>query len=224
MAAPMSCAFFFFAWRCSRLSSQSCTSQSVFCCILHNFASGGKSDTPLRTMGACVRSTSVLNVLTLTLVGPMLFFKYPPPRVVPHPLSFPGGGGAGDRHLVNPKFFVAAYCVVVWVAVLWGTTTCIPCTHGRTFCSLSLKWNTTMFPPGTSVMFIRRTGEPVLAQVVGHSEQVMHIAASLMTVMARLSCTTVRLFGASHCNFCACKCACTVGVWSPKGGWGTVTW
>ena len=20
------------------------------------------------------------------------------------------------------------------------------------------------------------------------------------------------------CNFCACKCACTVGVWSPKGG------
>eukprot|EP00670_Eutreptiella_braarudii_P030064 CAMPEP_0174378438 /NCGR_PEP_ID=MMETSP0811_2-20130205/122049_1 /TAXON_ID=73025 ORGANISM="Eutreptiella gymnastica-like, Strain CCMP1594" /NCGR_SAMPLE_ID=MMETSP0811_2 /ASSEMBLY_ACC=CAM_ASM_000667 /LENGTH=175 /DNA_ID=CAMNT_0015530657 /DNA_START=967 /DNA_END=1491 /DNA_ORIENTATION=- len=27
-----------------------------------------------------------------------------------------------------------------------------------------------MFPPGTSVMFIRSTGEPVLAQVVGHSE------------------------------------------------------
>ena len=50
------------------------------------------------------------------------------------PVSFPGGG----RHLVNPKFFVAAHCVVVWVAVLWGTTTCIPC---RTFCSLSLKWN-----------------------------------------------------------------------------------
>ena len=30
--------------------------------------------------------------------------------------------------------------------------------------------NTTMFPPGTNVMFIRSTGEPVLAQVVGHSE------------------------------------------------------
>ena len=28
----------------------------------------------------------------------------------------------------------------------------------------------------------------------------MHIAASLMTVMARPSCTTVRLFGASHCH------------------------
>ena len=93
-----------------------------------------------------------------------------PPLVVPRG---GGGGGLGDRHLVNPKFFVAAHCVVVWVAVLWGTTTCIPCTHGRTFCSLSLKWNLTTqpcFPPGTSVMFIRSTGEPVLAQVVGHSE------------------------------------------------------
>ena len=30
--------------------------------------------------------------------------------------------------------------------------------------------NTTMFPPGTNVMFICSTGEPVLAQVVGHSE------------------------------------------------------
>ena len=28
----------------------------------------------------------------------------------------------------------------------------------------------------------------------------MHIAASLMTVMARPSCMTVRLFGASHCH------------------------
>ena len=26
------------------------------------------------------------------------------------------------------------------------------------------------------------------------------------------------------CNFCACKCACTVVVRSPRGGWGTVTW
>ena len=69
---------------------------------------------------------------------------YPPPPVsFPTPCRSPGGGGG--RHLVNPKFFVAAYCVVVWVAVLWGTTTCIPC------------------------------------------------------------------------NFCACKCACTVGVWSPRG-------
>ena len=30
--------------------------------------------------------------------------------------------------------------------------------------------STTMFPLGTSVMFVRSTGEPFLAQVVGHSE------------------------------------------------------
>ena len=36
--------------------------------------------------------------------------------------------------------------------------------------------------------------------------------------MARPSCTTVRLFGASPCcNFCACKCVCTV---VPQGGVG----
>ena len=66
-----------------------------------------------------------------------------PPLIVPQ-------GGVGDRHLVNPKFFVAAHCVVVWVTVLWGTATCIPCTHGGTFCLLSLKWNLTAqpcFPP-----------------------------------------------------------------------------
>ena len=37
-----------------------------------------------------------------------------------------------------------------------------------TFAEMELD-STTMFPPGTSVMFIRSTGEPVLAQVVGHS-------------------------------------------------------
>ena len=38
-----------------------------------------------------------------------------------------------------------------------------------TFAEMELD-STAMFPPGTSVMFIRSTGEPVLAQVVGHSE------------------------------------------------------
>ena len=65
---------------------------------------------------------------------------YPaPPHVLPHPLSFPRGG-VGDRHLVNPNFFVAAHYVVVWVTVLWGTAT--------TFCPLSLKWNLTAQPCG----------------------------------------------------------------------------
>ena len=77
----------------------------------------------------------------------MLNLLYPsPPVSFPTPCRSPGGGGVGDRHLVNPKFFVAAHCVVVWVGVLWGTTTCIPCTHGRTFCSLLLKWNLTTQP------------------------------------------------------------------------------
>ena len=61
----------------------------------------------------------------------------PPPPCRSPPLVVPRGG-LGDRHLVNPKFFVTAHCVVVWVTVLWGTATCILCTHGRTFCSLSL--------------------------------------------------------------------------------------
>ena len=29
----------------------------------------------------------------------------PPPPVLPHPLSLPGGWGVGDRHLVHTKFF-----------------------------------------------------------------------------------------------------------------------
>ena len=46
----------------------------------------------------------------------------------------------------------------------------------------------------------------------------MHIAASLMTVMARPSCTTVRLFGASHYHVLSLRPACTVVVRSPRGG------
>ena len=38
-----------------------------------------------------------------------------------------------------------------------------------TFAEMELD-STTMDPPGTNVMFIRYTGEPVFAQVVGYSE------------------------------------------------------
>ena len=48
----------------------------------------------------------------------------------------------------------------------------------------------------------------------------MHIAASLMTVMARPSCTTVRLFDTSHCRVLPLRPACTVVVRSPRGGMG----
>ena len=40
----------------------------------------------------------------VTIAGiPCYSNQLPPPFVVPHPLSFPGGG-LGTRHLVNPKF------------------------------------------------------------------------------------------------------------------------
>ena len=95
----------------------SCTSQSAFCCILHSFASRGKSVNPpmdhwsmsrlmfgltkatrpprkmrqrMRQKSVCcvangappsqfvmsIRSNIVMNVLTPTLVGAMLFVKY----------------------------------------------------------------------------------------------------------------------------------------------------
>ena len=109
----------------------SCTSQSVFRCILHSFASGGKSVTPPTDHGSMsslmsgltkatgpphkmrqrkrqkcvccvaisapplqfvmsVRSTIVLNVLTPTLMGPMLFVKYNTKRRAP-PTRVPRG-------------------------------------------------------------------------------------------------------------------------------------
>ena len=48
----------------------------------------------------------------------------------------------------------------------------------------------------------------------------MHIAASLMTVMARPSCTTVRLFGASHCHVLPLCPALLWGCGPPGGGGG----
>ena len=84
--------------------------------------------------------------------------------------------------------------------------------------------STTMFPPGTSVMFIRSTGEPVLAQVVGHSEHgdayrrttydrdgktVLHDRASVRRLSLPRAPSPPRP---------------ALGVWSPRGGWGTVTW
>ena len=97
----------------------------------------------------------------------------PPPRVVPHPLSFPGGGGAGGASLGQPKIFrCGSLCCCVGGCVV-GHYHLHPLHSWQdillTFAEMELD-NTTMFPPGTSVMFIRSTGEPVLAQVVGHLE------------------------------------------------------
>ena len=129
---------------------------------------------------------------------------YPhPPVSFPTPCRSPGGGGS----LGQPKIFrCGSLCCCVGGCVV-GHYHLHPLHSWQdillTFAEMELD-STTMFPPGTSVMFIRSTGEPVLAQVVGHSE---HGDAYRRISYDR-----------------ACKCACTVGVWSPRGGWGTVTW
>ena len=94
------------------------------------------------------------------------------PRVVPHPLSFPGGGG-GRASLGQPKIFrCGSLCCCVGGCVV-GHYHLHPLHSWQdillTFAEMELD-STTMFPPGTSVMFIRSTGEPVLAHVVGHLE------------------------------------------------------
>ena len=94
------------------------------------------------------------------------------PLVVPHPLSFPrlGGGGAS---LGQPKNFrCGSLCCGVGDCVV-GHCHLYPLHSWQdillTFAERNLD-RKTMFPHGTSVMFIRSTGEPFLAQVVGHSE------------------------------------------------------
>ena len=95
----------------------------------------------------------------------------PPPLVVPHPLLFPGGGGGAS--LGQPKIFrCGSLCCCVGDCVV-GHYHLHPLHSWQdillTFAEMEVD-STTMFPPGTSVMFICSTGEPVLAQVVGHSE------------------------------------------------------
>ena len=86
----------------------------------------------------------------------------PPPRVVPHPLSFPGGVGGGGPSLGQPKIFrCGSLCCCVGGCVV-GHYHLHPLHSWQdillTFGEMELD-NTTMFPPGTSVMFIRSTGD-----------------------------------------------------------------
>ena len=136
----------------------------------------------------------------------------PPPLVVPHPLLFPGAR-VGGLSLGQPKIFhcgssccCVGYCVVghyhlhplhSWQDIL------------LTFAGMELD-STTMFPPRTSVMFIRSTGEPVLAQVVGHSEH-GDAYAEFFRFMLQFLCLQMCVYGGG-------------GVVPQGGGWGTVTW
>ena len=83
--------------------------------------------------------------------------------VVPHPLSFPGGGGGSFG---QPKIFrCGSLCCCVGDCV--GGHYHLHPLHSwqdilLTFAEMELD-NTTIFPPGTRVVFIRSTGERVLA-------------------------------------------------------------
>ena len=113
------------------------------------------------------------------------------PFVLPHPLSFPGGGGGvGDCHLVNKIFFHGSLCCCMGDCVvghchwhpLYSWEDIFP-----NFAEMELD-STTMFPPRTNVMFIRSTGEPVLAQQVAfykrHSRREMGSQKSASTCQA----------------------------------------
>ena len=98
----------------------------------------------------------------------------PPPLSFPTPCCSPGGGGGvGGPSLGQPKNFrCSSLCCCVGDCVV-GHCHLYPLHSWQgillTFAEMELD-NTTMFPLGTNVMFIRSTEEPVLLQVVGHSE------------------------------------------------------
>ena len=78
----------------------------------------------------------------------------PPPLVVPHPLSFPKGGGGGPS-LGQPKFFrCGSLCCCAGDSVV-GHCHLYPLHSWRdvllTFAEMELD-STTMFPPGTGQM------------------------------------------------------------------------
>ena len=56
-------------------------------------------------------------------------------------LSFPKGGGG--RHLLNPKFFVAAHCVVVATPPPKSAAQSIPVESGEHAQEFKVKWGRT---------------------------------------------------------------------------------
>ena len=94
----------------------------------------------------------------------------------PTPCPSPGGGWGPS--LGQPKFFCCGSLCCCGALPLVSLV--LMAGHLLTFTEMDLD-STTMFPPGTNVMFIRSTGEPVLAQVIGHSEH----SDALMSAMAR---------------------------------------
>ena len=69
---------------------------------------------------------------------PVILHEYPSP-----PLSFPtpcpSPGGVGDRHLLNPKIFIAAHCGVVAKSAAQS----IPVESGEHVQEFKVKWSRT---------------------------------------------------------------------------------
>ena len=67
--------------------------------------------------------------------------------IPPPPLSFPtpcpSPGAVGDRHLLNPKFFVAAHCVVVAKPPPKSAAQSTPVESGEHLQELKVKWSRT---------------------------------------------------------------------------------
>ena len=93
-----------------------------------------------------------------------------------------------------------------------------------TFAQMELD-STTMFPSGTNVMFIRSTEEPVLVQVIGHSEhgdayrRITYDRDGKTALHNRASVRRLSLLQ----FLCLQMCVYGGGV-VPHGGGGTVTW
>ena len=119
---------------------------------------------------------------------------YPPPVSFPTPCRSLGGGVTWSTQNFSLQLIVLLCCVVghyhlhplhSWqdILLISAEMELGGCVVGHyhlhplhswqdillTFAEMDFD-STTMFPPGTSVMFIRSTGEPVLAQVVGYSQ------------------------------------------------------
>ena len=74
--------------------------------------------------------------------GGVILGSTPPPPCPSPPLVLPQGG-VGDRHLLNPKFFVAARCVVVAKPPPKSAAQSIPVESGKHVQEFKVKWSRT---------------------------------------------------------------------------------